>query len=141
MKKFLSQVLEEPIEKIVQYGQKKLKVMKPRLITDEFVFSNNAKAPVSAKRSIKAQEDAGWNIIGRITETQKDVYVSGGENPEKLTIIKRIEKYDNNTPWAGDSCSRTKLIHSVGGENPHCSKLERTPYGTKYTSPSPFNLL
>ena len=118
---FKSKIVEEGIEKIVQYGKRTLAVMKPE-VSEWAVYNGGTTVP---KSMMGYYEKAGWKPISTFTKTSKEVLIKNGNTTEKLIITK-------TNPLTGIKEPRGKMVtHQIydGDVVRKVATLDATGYG------------
>ena len=119
--KYLSEVLEEGVEKIVQYGNKTLKVMKPKM--QEWTHFEGG---LQVHKSFEDYYiNAGFKPIGHSISSVKDVLVTSGASTDRLVItnVRGIDGYNNG------ACKVLNHVKNYGKENVYQNCMTRYPSG------------
>lgn len=114
--------IEECIEKIVQYGQKTLKVMKPEI--QEFSHYNGGM--IVPKSLEPYYTKGGFKPTGHSLQEVKDVWV----NNKDLLRIAKVTKLDGAVQMTGETQCKKTLFKNFG--TPNCYSIERIEYPSGY---------
>ena len=123
----VAKTLEEGVEKIVQYGQRTLKVMKPK--TQVYSYYNGGMAVPQSMEGYYAE--AGMKPTGHFLQTTKDVFITKGDVVDKMTI-ETTKGLDGLTSLRTQSGKNITLGHNYGTNNAYQTTMSINPYGKTF---------
>lgn len=123
-----SKSVESAVEKVLQFGEKTLTVMKPE-VSEWAMYNGGITVP---KSMMSYYEKAGMSPISTFSKSIQEVFVRNGAQNERLVIRKC-------TPLTGLKFPETRgkqVIHQIykGNEVKYLSELSDTGYGKTFRS-------
>ena len=121
-----AKALEDGVEKIVQYGQRTLKVMKPK--TQVFSYYNGGMSVPKSMEGYYAK--AGMNPTGHYLVTTKDMFVKKGDTTDKL-VVKEFKGLDGSLPLCVEGTKTKYLVHNYGTKNAYQNMMDINSVGKR----------
>jgi len=124
-----AKLVEEGVEKIVQYGQRTLKIMKPK--TQVCSYYNGGMSVPQAMESYYAK--AGMKPTGHYLRTVKEVFIDRGGAVDKMTI-ETTKGLDGLTSLNTARSKNITLARNIGTTNVSQVSMTINPYGKTFYS-------